>query len=57
MPVKLVAEYAEHLAKMKMRKENKKEETEREGIEQLNQEYNNDSDWVGLYSSDISCHP
>ena len=37
---------------MKMRKENKKEEIEREGMERLNQEYNNDIDWVGLYNSD-----
>ena len=30
VPEKLVAEYVEHLAQMKMRKEQKKEETERE---------------------------
>ena len=30
---KLVAEYAEHLAQIKMRKEEKKEETERERME------------------------
>ena len=34
-----------------MRKEKKKEETERERMEQLNREYN-DIDWVGLYNSD-----
>ena len=33
-----------------MRKEKKKEETERERMERLNLEYN-DIDWVGLYSS------
>ena len=34
-----------------MRKEKKKEETEREPMERLNREYN-DIDWVGLYNSD-----
>ena len=50
-PEKLVAEYVEHLAQIKMHKEKKKEETERERMERLNQEYN-DTDWVGLYNSD-----
>ena len=48
---KLVAGYAEHLAQIKMRKENKKEETERERMERLNREHN-DIDWVRLYNSD-----
>ena len=51
VPVKLVAEYAEHLAQIKIRKENKKEEIEREGMERLNRECS-DIDWVGLYNSD-----
>ena len=34
-----------------MRKEKKKEETERERMERLNREHN-DIDWVGLYNSD-----
>ena len=34
-----------------MRKEKKKEETERERMERLNREYN-DIDWVGPYNSD-----
>jgi len=51
VPEKLVAEYVEHLAQMKMRKEKNKEETERELMERLNREYN-DIDWVGLYNSD-----
>ena len=51
VPEKLVAEYVEHLAKIKMRKEKRKEETERERMERLNGEYN-DTDWVGLYNSD-----
>ena len=34
-----------------MRKEKKKEETERERMERLNQEHN-DIDWDGLYSPD-----
>ena len=42
VPEKLVAGYAEHLAQIKMRKEKKKEKTERE----------RDIDWVGLYNSD-----
>ena len=50
-PEKLVAEYVEHLAKIKMRKEKRKEETERERMERLNGEYN-DIDWVGLYNFD-----
>ena len=40
VPEKLVAEYAQHLAQIKMRKEKKKEETERERLERLNREYN-----------------
>ena len=51
VPVKLVAEYAEHLAQIKMRKESKKEETEREGMERLNREHN-DIDWIALHNSD-----
>ena len=51
VPEKLVAEYVEHLAQIKMRKEKRKEETERERMERLNGEYN-DTDWVGLYNSD-----
>ena len=51
VPEKLVAEYAEHLAQIKMCKEKKKEETERERMERLNREYNG-IDWVGLYNSD-----
>ena len=51
VPEKLVAEYVEHLAQIKMRKEKKKEETERKRMEQLNREYN-DIDWAGLYNSD-----
>ena len=39
VPEKLVAEYVEHLVQIKMRKEKKKEETERERMERLNQEY------------------
>jgi len=50
VPEKLVAEYVEHLAQIKMRKK-KKEETERERMERLKREYN-DIDWVGLYNSD-----
>ena len=48
VPEKLVAEYVEHPAQIKMRKEKKKEETR---MERLNREYN-DIDWVGLYNSD-----
>jgi len=44
---KLVAEYVEHLAQIKMCKEKKKEEIERERKERLNREYNN-IDWVRL---------
>ena len=51
VPVKLVAEYAEHLAEIKMCKENKKEETKREGMERLNRE-DNAIDGIGLYNSD-----
>ena len=51
VPEKLVAEYAEHLAQIKMSKEKKREETERERMERLNREYN-DIDWVRLYNSD-----
>lgn len=40
-----------HLAQIKMRKENKKEETERERMERLNRQYN-DIDWAGLNNSD-----
>ena len=40
-----------HLAQIKIRKEKKKEETERERMERLNRDYN-DIDWVGLYNSD-----
>ena len=43
-PEKLVVESAEHLAQIKMRKEKKKEEIERELMERLNREYN-DIDW------------
>ena len=50
-PEKLVAEHAEHLAQIKMSKEKKKEETERERMERPNWEYS-DIDWVGLYNSD-----
>ena len=51
LPEKLVAEYAEHLAQIKMGKVKKKEETERERMERPNWEYS-DIDWVGLYNSD-----
>ena len=51
VPEKLVAEYVENLAQIKMHKEKKKEETERERMERLNREYN-DIDWLGLYNSD-----
>ena len=51
VPEKLVAEYVEHLAQIKMRKEKKKGETEREPMERLNREHS-DIDWVGLYNSD-----
>ena len=50
-PEKLVAEYVEHLAQIKMGKEKKKEKTERERMEPLIREYS-DIDWVGLYNSD-----
>ena len=51
VPEKLVAEYVEHLAHIKMRKEKKKEETERDWMERLNGQYN-DIDWAELYNSD-----
>ena len=51
VPEKLVAEYVESLAQIKMHKEKKKEETERERMERLNRKYN-DIDWLGLYNSD-----
>jgi len=40
VPEKLVVEYVEHLAQIKMRKEKKKEGTERELMERLNWQYN-----------------
>ena len=43
-----MAEYVEHLVQIKMRKEKKKEETDRERMERLNQQYN-DIDLAGLY--------
>ena len=49
VPEKLVAEYVVHLAQIKIREEKKKEETERERMKRLKQEYN-DIDWVGLYN-------
>ena len=49
VPEKLVAECAEHLVQIKMRK-GKKKETERERMEWLNRDYN-DVDWVALYKS------
>ena len=49
VPEKLVAEYAEHLAQIKMCKEKKKEETERERMERLK---------TGLdCTTPISCRP
>ena len=51
VPKNLVAEYVEHLAQIKMCKDKKKEETEREWMERLNRQYN-DTDWAGLYNSD-----
>ena len=51
VPEKLVAGCAEHLAQIKMCKEMKKEETERERMERLNREHNN-IDWVGPHNSD-----
>ena len=51
VPEKLVAGYVEHLAQIKMRKEKKKEETERDRMERLNQQYNG-IDLGGLYNSD-----
>ena len=51
VPEKLVAEYVEQLTQIKMRKEKKKEETERDWMERLNRQYN-DIDWAGLYNSD-----
>ena len=55
VPEKLVAEFVERLTQIKMRKEKKKGETERERMERLNRQYN-DFDWDGLYNS-ISCRP
>ena len=46
-----MAEYVEHLAQIKMRKEKKKEETGRERMERLYREYS-EIDWVRLYNSD-----
>ena len=51
VPEKLVAEYAKHLAQIKMCKERKKEKIERERMERLNREYNG-IHWVGLHNSD-----
>ena len=51
VPGKLVAEYVKHLAQIRIRKEKKKEETERERMERLNREYY-DIYWAGLYNSD-----
>ena len=51
VPEKLVAEFVEHLAQIKMRKEKKKKETERDRMERLKRQYN-DIDWAGLYNSD-----
>jgi len=51
VPEKLVAENVENHTQIKMRKEKKKEETERERMERLNREYT-DTDWVALYYSD-----
>ena len=49
VPEKLLAEYAEHLAQIKMCKEKKKEETERERMERLK---------TGLdCTTPISCRP
>lgn len=45
-----MAEYLEHLTQIKMHREKKKKETEKEWIEWLNREYNN-FDWAGLYNS------
>ena len=46
-----MAEYVEQLVQIKMRKEKKKEETERNRMGRLNQQYN-DIDLAGLYNSD-----
>ena len=51
VPEKLLAEYVEHLAQIKMCKEKKIEETERERMERLNREYKG-IDWIGLHNSD-----
>lgn len=48
---KLVAEYIEHLSQIKIRKEKKKAETDRQRIQRKQQEYN-DIDWDYLYNSD-----
>ena len=46
-----MAEFVEHLAQIEMRKEKKKEETERDRMERLKRQYN-DIKWAGLYNSD-----
>ena len=46
-----MAEYVEHLAQIKMRKEKKKEETERKRVERLNWKYD-DVDRIVLYNFD-----
>ena len=51
-PEKLVAEYVEHLAQIKMGKEKKKEKTERERMERLIREYS-DIDWVAKKNCDL----
>ena len=50
VPEKLVAEYVEHPAQIKMLKEKKKEETERR--REWNGWTESLTDWVGLYNSD-----
>ena len=55
VPEELVAEYAENPVQIKMYKEKKKDETEREQMERLNREYNGMS---GLdCTTPISCCP
>ena len=51
VPEELVAGYAENLVQIKMCKEKKKEDTDRERLERLNREYSG-IEWVGLYNSD-----
>ena len=46
-----MAEYVEHLPQIKIHKEKKKEETERERMVRPNRQYN-DIEWAGLYNSD-----